>query len=70
MDDQPIFSVDPAATGLTPLHFLRYFYYGGIVYTGVKRWKHALDSFLTVSRPCLEPVGSTAISALRVLNSE
>lgn len=53
MDDQPIFSVDPAATGLTPVHFLRYFYYGGIAYTGVKQWKHALDSFLMVSPRCL-----------------
>eukprot|EP00752_Nemacystus_decipiens_P009384 g8387.t1 len=48
MDDQPIFSVDPAATGLTPAQFLRYFYYGGVVYAGVKQWKHALDSFLTL----------------------
>lgn len=49
MNEQPIFSVDPAATGLTPVQFLRYFYYGGIAYTGVKQWKEALDSFLTVS---------------------
>lgn len=53
MDDQPIFSVDPAATGLTPVQFLRYFYYGGVARTGVKQWKHALDSFLTVSRRCV-----------------
>ncbi|CAM9126931.1 unnamed protein product [Sphacelaria rigidula] len=46
MDDQSVFGVDPKATGLTPLHFLRHFYYGGIVYIGTKRWKDALDSFL------------------------
>lgn len=48
MDDQPIFGVDPKTTGLTPMHFVRYFYYGGIVYIGTKRWKDALDSFLMV----------------------
>lgn len=66
LEDQPIFSVDPAATGLTPVQFLRYFYYGGIVYTGVKQWKHALDSFLTVSRRCL--LGSPAVSARQNLS--
>eukprot|EP00904_Undaria_pinnatifida_P007183 jgi/Undpi1/3595/HiC_scaffold_16.g06967.m1 len=46
MDDQQIFGVDPVATGLTPLHFLRHFYYGGIAYIGAKQWKEALNSFL------------------------
>ncbi|CAN0560789.1 unnamed protein product, partial [Ectocarpus sp. 12 AP-2014] len=46
MDDRPIFGVEPVATGLTPVHFLRHFYYGGIVYIGAKQWKEALDSFL------------------------
>ncbi|CBJ27166.1 conserved unknown protein [Ectocarpus siliculosus] len=46
MDDRPIFGVEPVATGLTPVHFLRHFYYGGIVYIGAKQWKGALDSFL------------------------
>ncbi|CAM9092589.1 unnamed protein product [Hapterophycus canaliculatus] len=45
MDDQPIFGVDPIATALTPVHFLRHFYYGGIAYIGVKEWEGALDSF-------------------------
>lgn len=49
LDGQPVFGVDPRCTGLTPSHFLRHFYYGGIVYTGAKRWKDALDSFLMVS---------------------
>lgn len=49
MDDRPIFGVEPVATGLTPVHFLRHFYYGGIVYIGAKQWKDALDSFLMVS---------------------
>lgn len=49
MRDQPIFGVDPKATGLTPAHFMRYFYYGGLVFIGVKQWKNALDSFLMVS---------------------
>lgn len=49
MDDQPIFGVDPKSSKLTPVHFLRYFYYGGLVYIGTKRWKDALDNFLTVS---------------------
>lgn len=45
MDEQQIFGVDPVATGLTPLHFLRHFYYGGIAYVGTKQWKEALNSF-------------------------
>lgn len=49
MDDQPVFGVDPKTTGLTPVHMVRHFYYGGIVYIGTKRWKDALDSFLMVS---------------------
>ncbi|CAN0594833.1 unnamed protein product, partial [Ectocarpus sp. 12 AP-2014] len=49
VDDRPIFGVEPVATGLTPVHFLRHFYYGGIVYIGAKQWKDALDSFLMVS---------------------
>lgn len=51
LDDQPIFGVDPVATGLTPVHFLRHFYYGGIVYIGVKQWKDAMDCLLMV-REC------------------
>lgn len=50
LDDQPIFGVDPVATGLTPVHFLRHFYYGGIVYIGVKQWKNAMDCLLMVSQ--------------------
>lgn len=50
MDDQPIFGVDPKATGLAPVHFLRHFYYGGVVYIGGKQWKEALDSFLMVTK--------------------
>lgn len=49
MDNQPIFGVDPKATGLAPVHFLRHFYYGGVVYIGAKQWKDALDSFLMVT---------------------
>lgn len=49
MDEQQIFGVDPIGTGLTPLHFLRHFYYGGIAYVGAKQWKEALNSFLMVS---------------------
>lgn len=48
MDEQPIFGVEPKATALTPVHFLRYFYYGGLVYIGTKRWRDALDSFVMV----------------------
>lgn len=55
MDEQQIFGVDPVATGLTPLHFLRHFYYGGIAYVGTKQWKEALNSFFMVSGPTKIP---------------
>ncbi|CAM9168849.1 unnamed protein product [Ascophyllum nodosum] len=46
MDEQPVFGVEPKATALTPAHFLRHFYYGGLIYIGTKRWRDALDSFV------------------------
>lgn len=67
MDDQSVFGVDPKATGLTPLHFLRHFYYGGIVYIGTKRWKDALDSFLMVS--VITPSDTRAVMHTRVQES-
>lgn len=68
MDDQPVFSVDPAATGLTPVHFLRYFYYGGIAYAGVKQWKQALDSFLMVSKRSYREIVSTIRADVHIQN--
>lgn len=32
-------------TGVTPKDLLLYYYYGGLVYTGVKEYKKALSSF-------------------------
>ncbi|CAM9342461.1 unnamed protein product, partial [Discosporangium mesarthrocarpum] len=52
VDERPIFSVDPRKTGLTPVHFLRYFYYSGVVHVGTKRWKDAVDNFrMVISTP-------------------
>ena len=40
-----IFDIDPSITGLTPRDMLLYYYYGGMVYIGVKQYTKALDFF-------------------------
>eukprot|EP01102_Stenamoeba_stenopodia_P021489 TRINITY_DN866_c0_g1_i1.p1 TRINITY_DN866_c0_g1~~TRINITY_DN866_c0_g1_i1.p1 ORF type:complete len:430 (+),score=72.25 TRINITY_DN866_c0_g1_i1:139-1428(+) len=50
--EQEVLDIDPASTGLTPQDMLRYFYYGGIVYIGLKQYKKALEMFkLVLSAP-------------------
>lgn len=41
--------MDPRATGLVSLDLLRYYYYGALVFLGLKRYGEALDFFKTVS---------------------
>jgi len=56
--EQEILDIDPASTNLTPQDMLRYFYYGGNVYIGLKQYKKALEMFKLVSIACslLNPV--------------
>jgi len=43
-----IFDVNPEATGITSKDLLLYYYYGGMVYTGLKQFKKALNFFRLV----------------------
>lgn len=40
--------LDPSATGITPRDVMRYYYYGGMVYAGVKDMRKALEAFKMV----------------------
>lgn len=52
--DEEIFEVNADATAVTPRDMLLYYYYGGMVYTGVKEYKKALSFFKTcVSAPAI-----------------
>ena len=42
--------MDPQRTSLPSVDLLRYYYYGGMVYIGLKRYNDALDFFRTVRR--------------------
>jgi len=43
--DTPVFTIDPKATGIEPKEYLEYFYFGGTVAIGLKRWSQAVDMF-------------------------
>jgi len=43
--EEEIFEISPEITGVTPKDLLLYYYYSGMVYTGVKEYKKALSSF-------------------------
>eukprot|EP00999_Lentomonas_sp_LEN2_P002544 NODE_427_length_1515_cov_101.566282_g395_i0.p1 GENE.NODE_427_length_1515_cov_101.566282_g395_i0~~NODE_427_length_1515_cov_101.566282_g395_i0.p1 ORF type:complete len:458 (+),score=103.21 NODE_427_length_1515_cov_101.566282_g395_i0:86-1375(+) len=45
--NQPVVEIDVKQTGLTPKASLLYFYYGGMLYLGLKQYQNALDFFLT-----------------------
>eukprot|EP01115_Flamella_aegyptia_P011108 TRINITY_DN50800_c0_g1_i2.p1 TRINITY_DN50800_c0_g1~~TRINITY_DN50800_c0_g1_i2.p1 ORF type:complete len:207 (+),score=72.26 TRINITY_DN50800_c0_g1_i2:40-660(+) len=47
--DEEIFEVNSDSTGVSPRDFLLYYYYGGMVYTGLKEYKKAFSFFRTVS---------------------
>lgn len=56
-----IFDIDPLKTGMTPRDMLLYYYYGGMIYCGLKQWDNALHSFeIAISVP------AQAISAIAV----
>lgn len=50
---RPIFEVDPPSTALGALDLLRFYYYGGMAFVGLKRYSDALDFFRTV-RPLID----------------
>jgi COP9 signalosome complex subunit 3 len=50
--EEEIFDVTPEITGVTPKDYLLYYYYGGMVLTGLKQYKQALTFFRMVRRCC------------------
>ena len=50
--DTPIFKIDPQSNGLISLDYLSYFYYTGMIYTGLKNYTKAIENFkLTLTVP-------------------
>lgn len=45
--EQKIFEVHPKQTGISPRDFLLYFYYGGMIWIGLKEYQNALNCFET-----------------------
>jgi len=45
--DQQIFEVSPDKTGTTPKEMLLYYYYGGMIYLGLKKYEKAYSFFET-----------------------
>eukprot|EP00741_Cyanophora_paradoxa_P008787 tig00001374_g8504.t1 len=43
--NQDVFDIDPQKTALTPRDLLLYYYYGGMVLVGLKRYQDAMDFF-------------------------
>jgi COP9 signalosome complex subunit 3 len=52
--EDEVFEIEPGTTGLQPRDLLRYFYYGGMIYTGLKEFRKAFDFFkLTFTAPAV-----------------
>jgi len=52
--DTEIFDVNQEATSITPKEMLLYYYYGGLVYTGLKEYKKAFNFFkMVVTTPAV-----------------
>jgi COP9 signalosome complex subunit 3 len=47
IENNKIYDIDPNQTGLTPRDMLLYYYYGGMIYIGVKQYQKALQFFDT-----------------------
>jgi hypothetical protein len=59
--------VAPKSTGLTALDFLRFHYYAGLVWGGLKAWPEAVESFkLAVTMPS-EAVSTVSVEAYKKL---
>lgn len=48
--EEKIFDMDPNVVGMTPRDMLLYYYYGGMVYIGLKQFSKAQSFFDTVRR--------------------
>lgn len=59
--ERKIFDIEPNLTGVTPRDMLLYYYYGGLIYAGLKKFEQALRFFDTAL--C---VPSFALSAIMV----
>jgi COP9 signalosome complex subunit 3 len=59
--DSEIYDVNPEATSITPKEMLLYFYYGGLLYTGLKEHKKALGFFR-----CVVTAPAVVLSAIMV----
>jgi COP9 signalosome complex subunit 3 len=46
--EEPIYDIEPGLTGLTPKDMVLYYYYGGMVYIGLKQFTKAFSFFDTV----------------------
>lgn len=46
--EDELFDLDPSATGITPREVMRYYYYGGMIYAGLKEYRKALEFFKMV----------------------
>jgi COP9 signalosome complex subunit 3 len=52
----PILAIDPPSNSLNSLDFLSYFYYSGMIFTGLKQYANAIESFRTALRaPTVQP---------------
>jgi COP9 signalosome complex subunit 3 len=46
--EDELFDLDPSATGISPREVMRYYYYGGMIYSGLKEYRKALEFFKMV----------------------
>jgi COP9 signalosome complex subunit 3 len=75
--EEDIVDIDPASSGLQPRDLLRYLYYAGIVLTGLKEYRRALEYFrmaftapaVALSAIALEAYKKYLLLALLVLGS-
>lgn len=59
--EHSVLDVDPSSTGVTPVDLLLYSYYGGMIYTGLKKFQQAASYFYQ----CVT-VPASAISAIMI----
>eukprot|EP01135_Chromosphaera_perkinsii_P001023 Nk52_evm37s156 gene=Nk52_evmTU37s156 len=57
--DQAMYDIAPETTSLMPVHVLLYYYYTGMLFLGVRKYRQALYSFVTVLN-----VPATVVSAI------
>jgi COP9 signalosome complex subunit 3 len=65
LSDTDIVEISPIKSPLTTQDFLRYFYYAGIVYTTLRKYKEALDSFDQVLSTPAHALSAIAVETFR-----